>query len=152
VRRQVIGVSDARVAPTVVGVLRARGLERALVVHGHDGMDELTTTDRSTVYELRDGDVREWEVDPRELGLAVVDPAAIAGGDEQVNAGIARRVLGGESGPYRDIVLLNAAAGLVVGGVADSLVDGVALAAASIDDGRAAEALDAVVRVSNTPG
>src|SRR3954447_15410532 len=109
-----MGVRAGRVAPTVIGVLQRRGMARAMVVHGSDGMDELTLTGPSTVLELRDGDVRRWELDPAELGLAVVPPAAVAGGDEHVNAGIARRLLDGEPGPYRDIVTLNAAAGLVV--------------------------------------
>jgi anthranilate phosphoribosyltransferase len=133
----VIGVSDPRVAPTVIGVLRRRGLVRAMVVHGHDGMDELTLTGPSTVQELRDGDVREYEVDPAALGLTVVAPADVAGGDGAANAAIARRVLAGEPGPYRDIVLLNAAAGLVVGGAAGDLAEGVELARASIDGGKA---------------
>jgi anthranilate phosphoribosyltransferase len=137
VRRMVIGVSDPRVAPTVIGVLRRRGLVRAMVVHGHDGMDELTLTGPSTVQELRDGDVREYEVDPAALGLTVVAPADVAGGDGAANAAIARRVLAGEPGPYRDIVLLNAAAGLVVGGAAGDLAEGVELARASIDGGKA---------------
>jgi anthranilate phosphoribosyltransferase len=149
VRRQVIGVADARMAPTVVGVLQARGLERAMVVHGNDGMDELTLTGASTVFELRDGEVREYELDPAELGLTVVDAEAIKGGDAEANAALATRVFAGESGPYRDIVLLNAAAALVVGGVVDAIGDGLDAARASIDSGKAAAALDTLVRVSN---
>lgn len=145
VRRQVIGVSDARVAPTVVGVLERRGMTRALVVHGHDGMDELTLTGPSTVWELRDGAVREYEVDPAALGLGVVPAEAVAGGDEQANAAIARRVLGGEPGPYRDIVTLNAAAGLVAGGAVDDLAAGIEAARASIDGGKAQAALDTLI-------
>jgi anthranilate phosphoribosyltransferase len=148
VRRTVIGVSDERVAPTVIGVLQRRGLQRAMVVHGSDGMDELTLTGPSTVLELRDGAVQRYEVDPAELGLAVVPPAAVAGGDEHANAGIAQRLLDGEPGPYRDIVTLNAAAGLVVGGAAASLADGLEAARASIDSGKARAALETLVRVA----
>jgi len=149
VRRQVIGVSDPRMAPTVVGVLQQRGLERAMVVQGADGMDELTLTTTSTVRELRDGEVRTYEFDPTSVGLTLVEPAALVGGDGPANAAIAHRVLGGESGPYRDIVTLNAAAALVVGGLVDSIADGLDAARASIDDGRAGAALLAVVRASN---
>jgi anthranilate phosphoribosyltransferase len=152
VRRQVIGVSDARMAPTVVGVLQARGLERAMVVHGHDGMDELTLTGVSTVFELRDGEVNEYEFDPASVGLSVVDAEAIKGGDAAANAALAARVFGGEPGPYRDIVLLNAAAGLVVAGVADSIKEGLEAARASIDGGSASAVLERLISVSNAPG
>jgi anthranilate phosphoribosyltransferase len=144
VRRMVIGVSDPRLAPTVVGVLRQRGLVRAMVVHGHDGMDELTLTGPSTVQELRDGTVREYEVDPAALGLTVVPAADVAGGDGAANAAIARRVLAGEPGPYRDIVLLNAAAGLVVDGAAGDLGEGLEQARSSIDGGKAQAVLAAL--------
>jgi len=149
VRRQVIGVADPRMAPTVVGVLQARGLERAMVVHGHDGMDELTLTGASTVHELRDGEVRTYELDPASLGLTIVDADELKGGDAHANAELANRVFEGEQGPYRDIVTLNAAAGLVVAGACDSLGDGLEAARASIDTGHAAAALAALVRVSN---
>jgi len=147
VDRQVIGVSDPRVAPTVVGVLAARGAARAMVVTGSDGMDELTTTGPSTLHELRDGKVTTRQFDPAEVGLTPVEPAAIAGGDAAANAAIAERVLGGELGPHRDIVCLNAAAGLVVSGLVDDLVAGVESARASIDSGAARGALDRLVAV-----
>jgi anthranilate phosphoribosyltransferase len=152
VRRTVIGVSDERVAPTVIGVLQRRGMARAMVVHGSDGMDELTLTGPSTVLELRDGEVRRYELDPADLGLAVVPPAAVAGGDEHVNAGIAQRLLDGEPGPYRDIVMLNAAAGLVVGDAVASMADGLEAARASIDSGKARAALESLVRVAGEAG
>lgn len=142
VRRMVIGVSDERVAPTVIGVLQRRGMDRAMVVHGHDGMDELTLTGPSTVHELRDGQVRRYELDPTSLGLTVAPAERLAGGDGATNAGIAHRVLAGEVGPYRDIVVLNAAAGLVVGGAAGDLVAGVELARDAIDSGKARAVLD----------
>ena len=151
VRRQVIGVSDLRVAPVVVGVLQARGIDRAMVVHGHDGMDEITLTGPTTIFELVEGEVREYELEPTRLGIACRDAAEIAGGDQDTNAAIAHRVLSGEPGAYRDIVALNAAAGLVVGGVAATLADGLDAAYASIDDGRAATALATLVEVSNQP-
>jgi anthranilate phosphoribosyltransferase len=145
VKRMVLGVSDPRVAPTAIGVLQRREMTRAMVVHGHDGMDELTLTGPSTVLELRDGEVHEYEVDPAALGLRVVPAAEVAGGDASANAAIARRVLAGEAGPYRDIVLLNAAAGLVVGGAAADLATGLELARASIDGGKARAVCEALI-------
>jgi len=150
--RQVVGVSDPATAPTVAGVLAARGSVRSMVVHGHDGMDELTTTDRSSVWELRDGAVSEGEVAPEDLGLTRASPDAVAGGDPVVNAELTRRVLGGEHGPHRDLVLLNAAAGLVVAGLADDLAAGLALGAAAIDDGRAVGKLDRLMALGRELG
>jgi anthranilate phosphoribosyltransferase len=151
VRRQVIGVADLRMAPTVVGVLRARGAPRAMVVHGHDSMDELTTTGTSTVYELRDGVVRTYELHPEDVGIEIAAPVDIAGGDAAANAAIAERVFGGEEGPYSDIVSLNAAAALFVAGRVDDLAAGVALARASIDQGHAQLALDRLIAVAGRP-
>jgi anthranilate phosphoribosyltransferase len=145
VQRQVIGVADRSMAPTVIGVLRARGAPRAMVVHGHDALDELTTTGVSTVYELREGEVRTYELHPQDVGLAVADPSAVTGGDPMTNAEIARRVLAGEEGPYRDIVVLNAAAGLWVAGRVDDLAAGVGLARASIDQGQARAVLERLI-------
>ncbi len=148
VKRQVIGVADLSVAPTVIGVLQARGMTRAMVVHGHDGTDELVTTGPSTVFELAGGDVREYELAPADLGLTPVDADAVAGGDPATNAAIARAVLAGEATPYREIVALNAAAGLWAAGRVDSLADGLAAAFASIDSGAAADALAKLVDAS----
>lgn len=149
VRRQVLGVSDPAMAAKLVGVLQARGAERALVVHGHDGLDELSTITTSTVLELRDGTVRTYEVDPVQLGLKPARLEDIQGGDPTTNADLARRVLDGEPGPKRDFVVLNAAAGLVAAGLAEDLAEGLALATASVDDGRAAAALQRLVTASN---
>lgn len=149
VQRQVIGINDPAMAPTVVGVLQQRGAPRAMIVHGHDGMDELTITGRSTIWEVRDGNVSQYDLDPRDLGLSVVDLDQLEGGDAAANAAIAHRIFGGESGPLRDIVALNAAAGLVVAGTADDLAAGLVLAGAAIDDGGAQAALDRLVTVSN---
>ncbi len=148
VRRQVLGVSDPAMAANLVGVLQARGSERALVVYGHDGLDELSTITTSTVLELRDGEVRTYDVDPAGLGLEPATLEDIQGGDPATNAELARRVLDGEAGARRDFVLLNAAAGLVAAGVADNLADGLAAATASVDEGRAATVLDRLVKAS----
>ena len=148
VRRQVVGVSDGRLATKLIGVLQTRGAERALVVHGDDGLDELTTVTTSTVLELRDGAIRTLTVDPAHYGIISPDPSALHGGDVARNVELAHAVLGGEKGPHRDIVALNAAAGLLVGGGVDDLGAGYEAAQASIDDGAAAAALERAVTVS----
>jgi anthranilate phosphoribosyltransferase len=147
VKRQVIGVVDGGVAEKVAHVLRANGTERAMVVYGHDGLDELTTASPSTVVELRDGEIHSFDVDPSSLGLTPV-LSAPAGGDTAANVEIVRRLLDGETGAHRDIVVLNAGAALVVGGVAEKLAEGVELAAASVASGKAAATLDRLVEVS----
>jgi anthranilate phosphoribosyltransferase len=148
VRRQVVGVADPGMAERMARVLAARGSERVLLVHGHDGLDELTTTTTSTIVELVDGEVRTATVDPSELGLKLVEPSDLVGGDATTNAAVARSVLAGDTGAGRDVVLLNAAAGLVAAGVADDLHAGLAAAAASVDSGSAAAALDRLVAAS----
>jgi anthranilate phosphoribosyltransferase len=148
VQRQVVGVSDPAMAEKVVGVLDANGVIRAMVVYGHDGLDELTTTSTSTVLSLEDGDVRTFVVDPTELGLDRVALDSLRGGDPAHNAELARRVLDGEAGPHRDIVLLNAAAAIVVAGLGTDLEDGLERARQSVDGGKAGEVLDRLVHVS----
>ncbi len=152
VRRQVIGVSDPAMAERMVQVLAELGSERALVVHSHDGLDELTTTDRSTVHDLDGGRVTEWVLDPADLGFGPAERSELVGGDPERNADAARRVLAGEDGPVADVVALNAAAGLVVAGAADTLEEGVAAARRAVSTGRAAAALDGLVRASRVPG
>ncbi|HUR23553.1 MAG TPA: anthranilate phosphoribosyltransferase [Acidimicrobiales bacterium] len=149
VRRQVIGVSASAMAAKMMGVLAARGAVRALVVHGHDGLDELSTTGPSTVLDLVDGDVRTYEVDPAGLGLDLASPEALRGGDATRNAGVVRRVLAGERGPHRDIALLNAAAAIVVAGMAADIEAGLSLAGSAVDDGSAARVLERLVAASN---
>lgn len=149
VRRYVVGVADPGVAPKMLGVLRHHGALRALVVHGDDGLDELTTTAPSTIHELDGEAERIWRLDPVDLGIPRAQTQALRGGAPDVNAAIARRVLAGDPGPARDIVVLNAAAGLWVGDAAVSLEQGVALAVAVIDEGRAAAALDRLVAASH---
>lgn len=148
VRRQVVGVSDPRMAEKVVGVLHANGAEHALVVYGHDGLDELSTAAPSTVFELSGGSVRSYTVDPADLGLAPASRPELVGGDAATNARLARRVLAGDAGPHRDIVVLNAGAALVVAGIAADLEEGIIAARASIDGGAAATVVDALVQVS----
>ncbi len=145
VGRQAVGVSDPAMAERIVGALAALGRTRAMVFHGHDGLDELTTTGPSTVLELRDGAIRRFELDPADLGLARATVADLAGGDAAANAAIVHRVLDGAAGPVRDIVCLNAAAALYLADLVDDLGGGIALAAAVLDDGRARRTLDRFV-------
>jgi anthranilate phosphoribosyltransferase len=146
VTRQVVGTSDPDLARTMAAVLAALGSERALVVVGDQGIDELTTTGPATVVEVVEGHVAApTVVDPAELGLPRVTLGDLAGGDAAANAAIARRVLAGEGGPHRDVVVLNAAAGLVVAGLAPDLAAGVERAAGAIDDGSAAAVLARLV-------
>jgi len=139
--RQLLGVYDDRYVVTIAEVLRQLGSERAMVVHGADGMDELSVFAENHVAELRDGAIRESVLDPASLGLAHTDRAAVAGGNPQENAARVRAVLAGGKGPARDIVVLNAAAALVVAGVAADLAAGVARAQQAIDSGDAARKL-----------
>jgi anthranilate phosphoribosyltransferase len=148
VRHQAVGVSDWRMAERMLGTLRLLGTQRALVFHGDDGLDELTTTTTSTVHELRDGETRTFTLDPREFGIAAPILEDLCGGDVADNAARVHAIVQGETGPVRDIVLLNAAAALVVAGVAPDFGAGIEAGRQSIDEGSAAKALDALVRVS----
>jgi anthranilate phosphoribosyltransferase len=142
---QLLGVYGERLTETMAQVLAALGTRRALVVHGSDGLDEVTITGESKISEVRDGPVRTYYVAPEDFGLARAPIESLAGGDAGQNAEIIRTVLGGESGPRRDVVLLNAAAGLVAGGRCQTLREGIGLARASIDSG---EALGRVARLA----
>jgi anthranilate phosphoribosyltransferase len=148
VKRQVVGVADGSMAATVARVLLGNGAERAMVVFGSDGLDELTITGPSTVLEVRDGLVTEHAIDPSAYGLRLRKTVP-EGGDTAANEKLARAVLAGEEGPHRDIVVLNAAAGLVVAGVVDEIGDGVKLAGDALDNGAAASVLDKLVAASN---
>jgi anthranilate phosphoribosyltransferase len=147
VRRQLIGVANPEVAERMLASLRIHGATRVWIVHGN-GLDELTTTGVSTVLALDDGEVSSFHVDPLALGLAPTISEELTGGEPAQNAEFVRRVLAGDHGPHRDIVVLNAAAGLVVAGVADGLEEGLVIAARSIDSGAAASTLQAFVEVS----
>jgi anthranilate phosphoribosyltransferase len=148
VRRQAVGVSDETMATKMLGTLRALGAERAMVFHGDDGLDELTTTTTSTVHELVDGGISTFTVDPMDLGISRADPPALAGGDAATNAAAVEAVLAGDKGAHRDIALLNAAAALVVAGTAPDLAAGVEIATDAIASGRARAALDRLVATS----
>ena len=148
VKRQLLGVFAPEWVEPLAHVLKDLGCEAAWVVHG-DGLDEMTLTGATNIAELKDGVVRTFEITPEDAGLSRVDGAALKGGDAEHNAGALRALLDGTPGAYRDITLLNAAAALIIAGKADTLKDGVALAAQSIDSGKAKAALDRLVAVSN---
>jgi anthranilate phosphoribosyltransferase len=149
-KRQVMGVYDPDLLEPLVDVLGRLGATRAWTVHGQ-GLDELTTTGPTEVAEWRDGAIRRFQVTPADAGLPVADIKSLRGGDPETNAEALRALLNGATGAYRDIVLLNAAAALVVADVASDLKSGVAMASQSIDDGKASAALEALARISSTP-
>lgn len=145
---QIIGVFAPTLTETFAHVLRLLGCRRAFVVHGQDGMDEITVTTSTRISELADGRVKTYEFDPAELIGEYAQPDDLVGGDAAVNAAIIRGILDGKRGPCRDISCLNAAAAIVAGGKATTLAEGWKLAQASVDGGQARQALAALVRVS----
>lgn len=147
-QHQLLGVPVAALGPKMAEVLRRLGTVHSLVVTGDDGLDEITLTTTTQVHEVAGGQVRGWTIDPHTHGFALVPSTALAGGDAEHNARIARSVLGGEPGPYRDVVVLNAAAALLAADRAGSLEEGVALAKRAIDEGAAARKLEEVAAVS----
>lgn len=142
---QVVGVYSDDLVEKLAEALSMLGLRRAFVVHGSDGLDEITITAPTRIAEVRDGQVRTYEITPEEFGFARAPIDAISGGDAAGNAAIIREVLAGQKSARRDVVLLNAAAALVASGRADHLGDAIALAARSIDSGAAVGKLDALV-------
>ncbi len=149
VRRQVVGVFSWQWVEPIAQVPRKLGAEHVWVVHGHDGLDELTTTGATDVAELKDGRIEVFEVTPADAGLQPAKLTDLKGGDAAFNAEAIRAVLAGQAGPFRDIVLLNTAAALIVGGKAASLPEGVEIAARSIDTGAAQRALDRLIAITN---
>ncbi len=147
-RRQVVGVADRAYLELVVHALAELGHERALVVHGEPGLDEISPCGPTHVAELRNGTVSAWQVTPGELGLDEGRPEELAGGEPEENAAVVRAVLAGECGAARTAVLINAAAAYYVAGRAGSLSEGVAAAAKAIDSGAATAVLEGLVRVS----
>ncbi|MCY4652619.1 MAG: anthranilate phosphoribosyltransferase [Dehalococcoidia bacterium] len=148
--RQLIGVADPSTAERMARVLGQLGSEKALVVHGSDGMDELTITGPSTVWQLENGEVSSYEFSPEELGFSLSDADSIRADGPEDSARIARAVLSGEPGPARLVVLLNAAAALVAAGSADTLSAAIHIAARSIDTGQAMDRLDALIDLTES--
>ncbi|MBM3945437.1 MAG: anthranilate phosphoribosyltransferase [SAR202 cluster bacterium] len=147
---QLIGVADPALGPKMARVLHILGTKHALVVHGMDGMDEVTISDATRIWELKNGDVTEYVVTPEELGVERAARETLRASDSLHSASIARNVLEGVPGPHRDIVLVNAAAALLAADRAATLKDGVRLAAESIDSGKAKRVLDTLARLSRT--
>lgn len=150
-KRQLLGVFAEQWVEPLASVLGKLGAEKAWVVHGTDGMDEITTTASTKVAALENGAVTTFEIAPEDVGLARATPDQLRGSDAESNAAALRAVLGGAPGPYRDIVLLNAGAAFVVADKAATLAEGVAMAAETIDAGHAVAALDRLVAITNEP-
>jgi anthranilate phosphoribosyltransferase len=149
VKRQMVGVFSKQWVEPLAHVLKNLGSERAYVVHGSDGLDEITTSGPTTVAELENGAVRVFEITPEDVGLPRAKPEALRGGDAEANAAALKKVLQNKQSPYHDIAVLNAAAALVVAGAASDLKKGVALAQKSISSGEAEGRLDRLISVSN---
>ncbi len=147
---QVVGVYSAELVEKLAEALSELGLRRALVVHGRDGLDEITITGATKIAEVRDGQVRSYEVTPEEFGLHRAPLSEIAGGDAQENAEIIRRILNGERSPRRDVVLINASAALVASGRSDTIHEAVPIAAYAIDSGHARQRLELLVEFTNS--
>ena len=148
-KRQLIGVFAKQWVEPLAQVLGNLGAARAWVVHGSDGLDELTTTGPSYVAALENGQIRSFEITPADAGLELAQPVDLLGGDSEANANAIRDLLAGHKGAYRDIVLLNAAAALIVAGKAADLKAGAALGADAIDSGKAALVLERLIAISN---
>jgi anthranilate phosphoribosyltransferase len=146
--RQLVGVPRPELTELVARSLALLGAERAWVVHGADGLDEVSTTGYTKVSECRGGAVNTFYIHPSDFHLPAVDPAGLRGGEAAENAAIARRVLAGETGPARDIVLLNAGIALLIAGHAATVADGIDRAARAIDDGAAAGVLERLAAAS----
>jgi anthranilate phosphoribosyltransferase len=149
VRRQMVGVFSRQWIEPLAHVLKNLGSESAWVVHGSDGLDEITTAGPTHVAALERGSVRTFTINPEDVGLAKVKPEALRGGDAKDNAQALLDVLKGKKGPYRDVAILNAAAGLVVAARAKDLHEGFALATRSVDSGEAEGRLDRLIAVSH---
>jgi anthranilate phosphoribosyltransferase len=145
---QIIGVFSPELTEPFANVLRLLGGRRAFIVHGHDGMDEITTTTTTRISELANGAVKTYEFNPLEFIKAYAEPGDLKGGDPATNAGLTKNVLSGGTGPCRDIACLNAAAAIAAGGKAPDIREGWKLANESIDSGKAMKALEALIRIS----
>ena len=151
VKKQALGVGAPSLAPLMIRVLADLGHERALVFYGEDGLDELTTTGPSRVFQLRNGKIDDFELDPKDLGLGRARAEELKGGTPAENAALLRQVLNGDTGPRRDVVLLNAAAAILAAGRAEDWPQAMDVARESLDSGRAAQVLSRLIETSRTP-
>ena len=149
VKRQMVGVFSRQWVEPLANVLKNLGSERAFVVHGSDGLDEITTSGSTAVASLENGKVTTFEIKPEDVGLRVAKPEELRGADADTNATALMEVLKGKKCPFRDVALLNAAAAIMVAGKAKDLKDGIAIATKSLESGEAEGRLDRLVRISN---
>ena len=150
VRNQVLGVYDERLTDLLAQTLARLGSRHSFVVHGMDGLDEITLTDQSKVSEVQDGMISSYYIQPEDFGLSRCAAADLIGGNVNENATILTQILEGEHSPRRDVVLLNAAPAIIAGGKANSMIEGLAKAKESIDSGQAKEKLDQLIITSHT--
>lgn len=149
-KHQIIGVFSADILPVFAKVMREMGANRAMVVHGSDGMDEITITGKTYVNEIKDGEILEYEIDPKDYGIEYAPIESIRGGDGAENAKITRAIFDGtETGPKRDIIILNSAAGIYIGGAAGSYSEAVDIAHETISSGKALAKLNEFVEYTN---
>ncbi|MNN38598.1 Anthranilate phosphoribosyltransferase [compost metagenome] len=146
--RQVLGIYDASKTETIAQVLRELGSKRALVVTSGEGLDEISLSSPTRVSELKNGEIVTYDLQPQDLGLGMHPLGEVIGGDPAKNAEIIKRVLQGEKGAYRDVVLANAAACIYVSGLADTIREGVAIAAEAIDSGKAQSKLEQLIQTT----
>ena len=146
---QVLGVFDKKWIQPLAEVLRGLGCRHALVVHGSDGLDEITLTGKSQISELKNGEVKSYNLDPEKLGFELCSADSLKGGTPEENATVIQKILEGEPGPKRDIVVLNSAADIYVAGKADTLEQGIKLASDSIESGKARDKLETLCRISH---
>jgi anthranilate phosphoribosyltransferase len=150
VKRQITGVYAKELMEPMVHTLYNMGCEATWVVHGSDGLDELTTTGLTHVAALKEGKISQFDISPEDAGLSLASANDLEGGTAEVNGAAISSLLTGEKGPFRDIVVFNAAASLIVAGKADDLKHGVVQAQAAIDDGKAQAALDSLIKLTNS--
>ncbi|OGO59371.1 MAG: anthranilate phosphoribosyltransferase [Chloroflexi bacterium RBG_19FT_COMBO_47_15] len=151
-KAQVLGVGDESLIEKLALVLQGLGCQHALLVHGEDGLDEITITGKTHVCELKNGRIKRYAVSPKDFGLSRASPDSIKGGDTKANADFLRNILAGALVPQRDVVLMNAAAALVVGDKAKTFQQGVAIAKEVIDNGKASAKLDQLIELSRSLG
>ena len=149
-KAQVLGVAEGSLTMKMAQVLELLGCHHALVVHGEDGLDEITPGGRTTVCELKGGTINSYSLAPEDLGFQRADRESLKGGSAQDNAGLLRKVLEGEKGPRRDIVLMNAAAAIMAGDRAENLEQGIRIAAEAIDSRKALEKLEGLIKISQS--
>jgi anthranilate phosphoribosyltransferase len=147
--RQVIGVFSRETVPVFAKVMKEMGVKNAMVVCGGDGMDEITVTGKTYVNEIKDGEITEYEIDPKDYGISYASPEDIKGGTGAENAEIAKKIFAGEKGAKRDIVVMNSAAGIYIGGKASSYSEAIEIAKKTIDSGKVSEKVNELVNFTN---